>query len=805
MSPVLAALLGHWRRHPVGLVTLVVGLAVATALWTGVQALNAEARVAYARAAAVAGGDTAATIIPTSGRRLPLADWLTLRREGWKASPVLEGDLPRPDGSLRIVGIEPLSLPADGAERFGAGADALRSFVLPPHRAIAAPETAARLAGSPDLPPIEPDDTLPPDTLVVDIGVAARLLDAPDAITRMLIPREDASRPLPPDLAERMTVAAPSARGDLDRLTDSLHLNLTAFGFLAFVVGLFIVYGAVGLAFEQRRASFRTLRACGVSARTLAAALVAELVLLAVLSGLLGIAAGYAVAAALLPDVAASLRGLAGARLPGQLSLGPAWWAGGVAISVAGALAAAAVSLWRAVTLPLLAPARPQAWAEGQRRLLRLQLAAAVALWGLALAALAVGSGVVAGFAAMAGLLLGAALALPAALATLLAAGARGARSPLAEWAWADARAGLGGLSLALMALLLALSVNVGVGTMVDSFRQTFLAYLDQRLAAEAYVVADDDATADALADWLAARPEVSAVLPLRHTAIRLDGWPVEVYGFTDDATYRDAWPLVAALPDAWDRVARGDGALVSEQLARRLGLRPGDPLALPTDGGRWVTTVAAVYADYGNIEGQVMVALDTLAARWRDADRGRLAIRATPDAVPTLLADLRASFGADAEAVDQRGLKAASTRVFEKTFAVTVALNALTLGVAGIALVTSLLSLAAVRLVQVAPLWAIGLTRRRLALIELARTVALAALTAVLALPLGLAVAWLLAAVVNVRAFGWRIPVHLFPGQWVSLLALALVTAGVAALWPALRLRRATPLDLLRGFSNER
>jgi len=805
VTAVLAALLGHWRRHPLALATLLVGLAAATALWSGVQALNAEARASYARATAVVGGEGVATITPTSGRRLALADWLALRRAGWKVSPVLEGDLPREGGALRIVGIEPLSLPAGTVGRFGSGAERLRAFVLPPHLALAAPETAARLGTAAGLPPVEADETLPPDTLVLDIGVAARLLDAPDAVSRMLLPPDEAGRALPPGLAGRMAVSAPSRRGDLDRLTDSFHLNLTAFGLLSFVVGLFIVYAAVGLAFEQRRPTFRTLRACGVSARMLATALVAELLVLAVLAGLVGVAVGYAIAAALLPDVAASLRGLAGARLPRTLTLGPGWWAGGVAMSVAGALAASAVGLWRAATLPLLAPAQPQAWLAGQRRLLRIQLGVAVLLWALALAALAFGDGLAAGFAAMAGLLVGAALALPAAVGAALALAARRVRHPVAAWAWADARQGLGGLSLALMALLLALAVNVGVGTMVGSFRATFLAYLDQRLAAEAYVTARDPEAGDAVAGWLAARPEVRAALPIRFGAIRLADWPVEVNGFRDDATYRDNWPLLAALPDAWDRVARGDGILVSEQLARRLGLGAGDRVTLPTDAGGWETTVAAIYPDYGNIEGQVMVALDTLAARWHDVDGRRLAVRADPAAVPTLLADLRAAFGDRVDAVDQRGLKEVSRRIFEETFAVTVALNALTLAVAGIALLTALLSLASARLVQVAPLWAMGLTRRRLAVIELARTLGLAALTAVLALPLGLAVAWLLSAVVNVRAFGWRIPVALFPADWGRLLLLALATAALAALWPAWRLRRASPLDLLRGFSNER
>ena len=58
----------------------------------------------------------------------------------------------------------------------------------------------------------------------------------------------------------------------------------------------------------------------------------------------------------------------------------------------------------------------------------------------------------------------------------------------------------------------------------------------------------------------------------------------------------------------------------------------------------------------------------------------------------------------------------------------------------------------------QLAPVWAMGLTQGRLAGLDLARTVVLAVLTAVAALPLGLALAWVLLAVVNVAAFGWRL-----------------------------------------------
>ncbi|HRW14766.1 ABC transporter permease [Amaricoccus sp.] len=803
----LRALMGHWRRHPVECLTLLAGLAVATALWSGVQALNAEARASYARSAALLGTGTLASVVAEDGGRFAREDFVALRLLGWPVTPLLDGRLTRDGESLRIIGIDPITLPASAsALRIGEGDERLTDFLLPPHLALAAPETLARLGAPSDLPPLAASETLPPDTLVVDIGVAERLLDAEGRVSRLLLPPERAGEPLPAPLAARLRILPEDAESDLDRLTASFHLNLAAFGFLAFVVGLFIVYSAIGLAFEQRKPMIRTLRACGVSARLLTGVMLAETVGFALAGGALGIVAGYGIAAALLPDVAASLEGLYGATLPGRLSLDPAWWLAGMALCLAGALAAAGGSLWRAARLPVLAPAQPQAWLADQRRGMRRQLAAAALIAAGSLAALAFGSGLAAGFAVLGGLLVSAALALPALLASALAAGHRRARRPVAEWAWADGRQQLSGLSLALMALLLALAVNLGVGTMVESFRRTFVAYLDQRLISDLYVTGQDSAQARDIAAWAAARPEVAAVLPIWRAESRFRGWPLEIYGFADHATYRDNWPLVAALPDAWDRVAGGAAVLASEQMARRFGLAPGDRLTLPTPAGGWEVELAAIHRDFGNPVGQVMVASDAFARHWPEGDRRRMGLRVAPGAVPALAAALAARFGlGEEQIVDQRGRKEFSLRIFEKTFAITIALNALTLLVAGVALLTSLLTLADLRLVQLAPLWALGLTRAQLAWLEMGKMLGLAALTACAALPLGLAVAWVLTAVVNVRAFGWRLPVEFLPGQWGTLFLLALLCAFVAALWPIWRLRRASPLTLLQSFSNER
>jgi putative ABC transport system permease protein len=813
---ILAVLLSHWRRHPMQLATLLIGLISATALWSGVQALNQQARSSYDRAAAAFGGSRTAVLASRNGATFSQQLFVDLRRAGWPVSPVLEGRLQIGGRSFRLLGIEPVTLPSEVGNAPAIGRAGLQSFVTPPGEMLVSPETLSSLgvpegkslqANGSTLPPLRVQAQLVPDVLVVDIGIAQRLLKMPGQVSRLLIGKARGVRPpLENVTGDKLRLIEPDAETDLERLTDSFHLNLTAFGLLSFFVGLFIVNSAIGLAFEQRLPMLRTLRACGVSARLLNTVLLVELISLALVAGVIGLVCGYLIAAELLPDVAASLRGLYGAQIPGQLTLKPEWWAAGIAISVLGALAAATASLLKAVRLPVLAAAQPYAWQQAQHRWLMLQSAVAIAVFAAAAALLWYGDSLLSGFAVLAGLLLGAALGLPAILELVLSLGQRRAHHALAIWFWADSRQQLSGLSLALMALLLALAVNVGVGTMVESFSRTFISWLDGRLAADVYINAADDAQAVAIKTWLRERPEVEAILPGGRAETQIDGAPVEIFGLADHATYRDRWPLLQSAEKAWIRLRAGDTGFISEQLARRMKLTLGDRIEVPAPGGNWTLEVVGIYADYGNPKGQIAVNFAALTRRFPGIPLTRMGLRVVPSAVPALISALQEKFALDSRnLVDQATLKAESTRIFNRTFAVTAALNAFTLGVAGVALLTCLLTLSNSRLPQLAPLWAIGITRRRLAIIELLKTLSVALITALLALPLGLLVAWCLIAVVNVKAFGWRLPFHVFPLQLFELLGVAMAAALIAALLPVLRLARMQPAVLVKIFANER
>jgi len=833
----LATLLGHYRRHPGQLAMLLLGLWVAGALWSGVQAINASARDSYARAEALftTGLDR---LERRDGEALDHADFVTLRRAGLPVSPLLEGEVITVQGErLTVIGIDPLTLPGDSAfaTAGNGGGGGLTAFFTPPWQTRLAPASVERLgleapsapaatpmlAAGQTLPPLALAPSLPPDTLVMDIAAAARLLESGDAVSR-LVAEAGALDAAP----ARYRLIRAETLADPGELTASFHLNLTAMALLALIVGLFIVQAALGLALEQRLGLLRTLRALGVPGRTLVGVLALELALLGLIGALAGIASGVWLARALLPDVAATLQGLYGAAVGTRLQLPWHYWLGGLGVTLGGLTIAGSGTLWRAARLGVLELGQAQAWRAGFQRQLRGQaiagsLAALLALaTGAWLATRPPGEGLVAGFVMIAALMLACALWLSPLLAAGLARLAGLARRrPLTQWALADLQLQLPRLSLAMMALLIALSANLGVGSMVGGFRLTFLDWLDQRLAADLYLRPPPERF-DEVQAWLERRDEVAELLPTadaeavllahrdRNEAQSLNV-PVTLFGITPGERLTPSWPLLqtaAGRDAAWAALEAGE-AFINEQLALGQGIAPGDRLVLQAPDGqgsdrrrsREEVTVAGIYPDYGNPRGEVLLTATRLRERF-DAPPGSLGIAlAEGHTAAPLTRALTERFGLDDEAVlDQRQIKALSTEIFERTFAITRALNALTLAVAALALLASLLAQARERRRRLAPLWALGVPRRQLAGLQLAQLGGAALVTGLAAVPLGIAITASLVSVINVAAFGWRLPLHVFPGEIALTLATALAVALLAAGLPALTLWRTPPRALL-------
>ncbi|RKR04287.1 putative ABC transport system permease protein [Kushneria sinocarnis] len=816
-------LFSHYRRHPGQLAMALLGIVLAGALYSGVQTINDQARDSFARAEAMLGGERVDRLQAPAGDQLQQADFVQLRRAGVPVSPLVRGQVTLENGQqLTLLGLDLPTLPPAMQPDAGAagGSGTLGgSFMQPPWQLRLAPDSARalglqsgdrpRLGDGRRLPPITLQPRLAPDSGITDIAAAAALLERGRHIDALLLPH---SATLPPSLADRYRRVSADQALAPGELSASFRLNLTAMGLLALVVGLFIVHSAMGLALSQRLDSLAVLRALGVSRRALVTGVLIELLVLGVAGAILGLIAGVGLAGLLMPGVSQTLASLYDERVAGAVMLTPRAIASGLGMTLLGTLTAGLTTLRHAAGINVLASAHAAFEARGgMRRRLRLAALGAIVLLGAALlwwrlasasGGLLEGHRLAASFVVVAGLLIGSALGLPALLDGAITLFTRAGRRATLHWLLADTRAQLPRLSLALAALLLALSANLGVSGMVGGFRLTFLDWLDQRLSAELFVHAPADRV-EAMQQWLAGQPGVGTVQRLRQLEGRVAGRPVDVRALPIDSHTRARWPLLNATADPWQRVARQDSVLINEQLARQLQRQPGDSLDFTTPEGRFNATIAGIYADYGNPRGELTLARAAAEGRWpTSADRTSLLLYDLHGDRQALAGQLQRHFALTGEdMIDQPALKQRARQVFERTFAITRALNALTLGVAALALLSALLALGRWRRARLAPLWAMGLTRRWLALASAGQILLLVLLTALLALPLGVLLNQALVALINVEAFGWRLPLHVFPLQLLQSVLVAGVVALLGGAITALQLWRTPPRRLLEEF----
>src|SRR5699024_8035827 len=219
------------------------------------------------------------------------------------------------------------------------------------------------------------------------------------------------------------------------------------------------------------------------------------------------------------------------------------------------------------------------------------------------------------------------------------------------------------------------------------------------------------------------------------------------------------------------------------------------DQLSLTTPHGIISVTVVGIYPDYGNPKGELIMSSDQVQQRFKVAPHAIGVILAPAQNVDVLRQQLLDDFNlAPSSLRDQRQVKASATAIFERTFAITRALNGLTLGVAALALFTSLLAQAPQRRKRLAPLWAMGVPLPRLLAIQLIQLASSALFTALLAIPLGVAITACLVWIINVAAFGWQLPLHVFPAEISFTLLTAILVALLAAVLPMLKLWRTPP-----------
>jgi putative ABC transport system permease protein len=354
----------------------------------------------------------------------------------------------------------------------------------------------------------------------------------------------------------------------------------------------------------------------------------------------------------------------------------------------------------------------------------------------------------------------------------------------------------------------MALAAMIGVGIMVESFRESLREWLVQTMRADVYV------TAPGVTEGLERRIEpqvVEAILSVpgirahsegRRVTVTSSGGPVDLNAVGLAPPSYAGFRFTEGDPArAWREFAQG-AILISEPLAWRLSLAPGSSLTLFTDAGAHAFAVAGVYREYGNDRGEVLIDLPEYRHWWRDEGIAGLGLYLAPGATDQgVIEALRAAVGSRQALLvrSNAAIRALSMRIFERTFIITRVLYWLAAGVAAVGLLSALLAWELERARELALLRALGLTPMATAALVLAQTVFMGLVALLAAIPAGLLTALTLTEVINRRAFGWRIDLHVTPEQFTNALWLALAAALAAGVYPAWRSARAAPASGLR------
>jgi putative ABC transport system permease protein len=631
---------------------------------------------------------------------------------------------------------------------------------------------------------------------VVDIGAAQAIFLRASFLNRIdlrLRPGADPGR-----LAGRLRAEMPPGTlierpdADLERsgaLSRAYRVNLNVLALVALFTGGLLVFSAQALAVVRRRAQLALLRVLGMTRRALVAMLLAEAAVIGATGALAGIGLGHASAALVLQRFGAELGGGYFRGLAPSLVLD--WPALALFFSL-GVLAALLGSLAPALEAVRAEPAAALKAGDEERALRRLQPVwpgLAVLLAGAALTQAGPVRGLpFFGYGAIALLLIGTVMLMPRIavlgfrVAPLL--GPVAVRIGLAQLRGAPGQAGV-----SLAAIVASVSLMVSMAIMVASFRQSLDEWLERMLPADLYVRAGPGSDTAFLSPadqrTIAALPGARRVEFLRSQRLIVapDRPPLALLARVVEAEGRVPPLLGAAHP-----LKPGDppAAWVSEVASDIYGWKPGAVIELPLGGRNARFTVAGIWRDYARQQGAVLIERYEYLRHTGDAYANDAALWLAPGADAASLAreiEARVAGGTNLEISGPGEIREISLETFDRTFAVTYALEAVAVVIGLFGLSSSFGALVLARRREFGVLRHIGMTRRQIGAMLAAQGLLVSALGLAVGLSLGWVISLVLIHVVNLQSFHWGMELHLPWRLMAEFVAVMLVLATFTAI----------------------
>jgi putative ABC transport system permease protein len=620
------------------------------------------------------------------------------------------------------------------------------------------------------------------------------------------------SAALPPGV-HIMPVAART--GALEQMTAAFRTNLTALSLLALVVGMFLIYNTMTFSVVQRRPLFGTLRCLGVTRAEVFMLVVSEALVVGVLGSGLGLILGVILSQGMVRLVTQTINDLYFAVTVRGVELPPLSLAKGLLAGIVATVVTAALPGWEAASVPPRAALSRSSLESKARRAVTGVAVGGIVMLILGVVILALPSrNLDLAFAGTFAVVMGCAMLTPLGMEFLMRSA-----SPLTGRAWGtlgrmaprNVVVSLSRTSVAVAALMVAVSVTIGVSLMISSFRYTVITWLTQTLRGDIYISAPsltatqtsttiDTSVVKTVQTW----PGIARIDTLRNAMVDSPSGPVHIAAVNNpDLGNERLFLWTDESSSATWTAMQQDAVIVSEPFARQTNLpRRGGTVTLYADDGPHTFRVVGVYYDYASSQGTVLMSSQVYGRYWHDDAVTAIALRLAPDTNVTQVAhELQAALTPMQQVFvrPNQALRDEALVIFDRTFAITGALQLLATVVAFIGVLSALLSLLLEKQRELGLLRALGLTVREIWGLVMLETGLMGAVAGLLAMPTGLALSYILIYIINRRSFGWTLQMRVGPAPFVMALIIAVIAALLAGVYPARKLGRLMAAEALR------
>ncbi|MEN6615333.1 MAG: FtsX-like permease family protein [Syntrophorhabdus sp.] len=593
----------------------------------------------------------------------------------------------------------------------------------------------------------------------------------------------------------------------LSALLGAFKLNLQALSLLALFVGIFLIYNTAMFAVVSRRKDAGILLSIGASRAQVTIAFLMEVLILGIAGGALGGIMGYGLSKFLVRIVGGTISTLYFFLRPSAMPW--TFWnlAGGMAIGCAASIIGCLPSLMELRRVQPIEVLRGRiASRRGTRRTRSIALSGIVCL---ALAGVLFGFSfinVYIGFAGAFAFLLGGSLF----SGLMIIAVTPGIKKMFTvsfglpgKIAAGSVRGNLGRTSVAVAAFMVALSMSIGIASMIGSFRESLVWWMDSQLRGDMYISTKADVVVpEGLLRELQEMPGIGGIDIFRSVPITFRGKPASITSI--DAAVLQKYTRFGWMDgndSAWEDVKRGD-VIISESFGRRFHVKRGDTVTVEANQGPVDFRVAGIYYDYASEHGVIMIDRAVYIRLFGDRTINSLGIfidKGNPHK-EAILENVRQRARAwGIPFAMQAEFHKRILTIFDSTFAVTRSMRIIAIIVAFFGIAGALMTLFAEKQKEFGIYRALGFTTFDVARMTIAESLALGIISFLMSVAIGTVFSFILIKVINLQSFNWTIFYHFSARPYVVTLLTAILASLAACAFPVWSVVRKYPVVQIR------